>query len=518
MPNRWTEFVKQYASANDLSYGCALSKPECKASYRKKYGDPKPKGKKKEIESMGMEDFDAPAPPKENVVLKVTEKAKRGRKPKYATDEERKAAKRTQTLTSNASKRYEKAIDFLETPKEKSQMKKAETYLIRTIEDDTDAFFIYDYQEYRPYPRLDDVDFDEFDERYGIVDIAKKFGVSPRELFNLYDDWTYASYPGYKVKKDGQTANGNGKSYYSYKDAKKEGYAVKEGKGITKKCEKCEMKNCDSCCMGGEGILDSIVKTAKKGVAAVSKAQAVVKKGVNTGIVAGLSSVSKDAGNYYKAVTEGRDDYSPKVRALLKKYGNEVIVSAAIVRNPVQSALIEVMNVVSLGQFKKNLNDSPYDKLFHLQLDFTLASGRKLRVEKVEVINMDEGHTNKSDGEVQPITPIPENLTLNMMMDNAKKLMGGKYFLYSAKDNNCQDFLMAILQGSNMGNAEDYAFTKQNTKDMFKGLDSLRKISNTLTDLGATINVATTGAGLNSESAIILKHLKMIVSELESKK
>lgn len=107
------------------------------------------------------------------------------------------------------------------------QMKKAEDYLIRTIEEDVDSFFLFDYQEYRPYPILRDVDFDEFEERYGIEDIAKKFGVSPRELFNLYDDWSDASYPGYRVTKDGRTANGNGKSYYSYKEAKKRGFAVK---------------------------------------------------------------------------------------------------------------------------------------------------------------------------------------------------------------------------------------------------------------------------------------------------
>lgn len=107
------------------------------------------------------------------------------------------------------------------------QMKKAENYLIRTIEEDTDSFFDFYDQEYRPYPNIRGVDFDEFEERYGIEDIAEKFGVSPRELFNLYDDWSDASYPGYRVRKDGRTANGNGKSYYSYKEAKERGFAVK---------------------------------------------------------------------------------------------------------------------------------------------------------------------------------------------------------------------------------------------------------------------------------------------------
>lgn len=47
MPSRWVEFVKEFARKNNLSYGCALSKPECSAEYRKKYGTPKRKSKAK---------------------------------------------------------------------------------------------------------------------------------------------------------------------------------------------------------------------------------------------------------------------------------------------------------------------------------------------------------------------------------------------------------------------------------------------------------------------------------------
>jgi len=37
MPNRWIIFVKKWASDNNFSYGCALSKPELKAAYNKEY-------------------------------------------------------------------------------------------------------------------------------------------------------------------------------------------------------------------------------------------------------------------------------------------------------------------------------------------------------------------------------------------------------------------------------------------------------------------------------------------------
>jgi len=62
MPNRWVEWVRKWAKDHDTTYGCALSKPECKDEYRAKYGNRKKLPKSKEKELMGMEDFDAPAP------------------------------------------------------------------------------------------------------------------------------------------------------------------------------------------------------------------------------------------------------------------------------------------------------------------------------------------------------------------------------------------------------------------------------------------------------------------------
>jgi hypothetical protein len=33
MPNKWITFVKEYAAKHNISYGCAISKPECKQEY-----------------------------------------------------------------------------------------------------------------------------------------------------------------------------------------------------------------------------------------------------------------------------------------------------------------------------------------------------------------------------------------------------------------------------------------------------------------------------------------------------
>jgi hypothetical protein len=81
MPNQWVDHVKKFAADNNLSYGCALSKPECKETYRAKYGVSKKLTKKQNIEMMGAEDFDAP-----NMKLVVKEKKKR--RPTLVIEEE----------------------------------------------------------------------------------------------------------------------------------------------------------------------------------------------------------------------------------------------------------------------------------------------------------------------------------------------------------------------------------------------------------------------------------------------
>jgi tRNA G10 N-methylase Trm11 len=48
VPNAWVEHIKKYAKENNLSYGCALSMPDCKNSCYKKTKESKTKESKTE--------------------------------------------------------------------------------------------------------------------------------------------------------------------------------------------------------------------------------------------------------------------------------------------------------------------------------------------------------------------------------------------------------------------------------------------------------------------------------------
>jgi hypothetical protein len=193
------------------------------------------------------------------------------------------------------------------------------------------------------------------------------------------------------------------------------------------------------------------------------------------------------AKEYYteaKRVVYGNSDYSTKARQLIEKFGNEPIQRITLIRNPVPDYLIELLNVVSFGDFKKKLKETEYDKLFHLAVVFDTPKG-KLLLEKNEVINLSET-IPKEEGREDRNVPINKQLTVKELLDNTEKRMGKDlYYKYSAYDNNCQNFILNVLKANDLGDSADFEFVKQDTEELFKSNPYLRKLSNSVTDIAS---------------------------------
>merc|ERR1712100_862238 len=122
------------------------------------------------------------------------------------------------------------------------------------------------------------------------------------------------------------------------------------------------------------------------------------------------------------------------------------------------------MDAVSFGEFSRKAKKLPYDKLFHLYIIATLTNGKNILIEKNDVINMEmKGIRANAESKMVPVN---KNLTLNTVMANTKKRMGGKFLPYNGYTNNCQDFIMAILKSNNLGNQTTYKYVKQNTSSI----------------------------------------------------
>lgn len=221
----------------------------------------------------------------------------------------------------------------------------------------------------------------------------------------------------------------------------------------------------------------------------VNPALEIAKEGATN-----ISNVVKDTKQYIKAVVYGRDNYPPKVRDIIDKVGNKTIKSITIKRTPVDGLLTGALSVFSLGKFGKRLEKN-FDELFHLFIDITLDDNSRVSLEKNEVINMDINSKNRPKTESKIVYNVPQ-ITINELLNNTQQYMDNRYFIYDAKNNNCQDFIMSVFKSNNIGNEEDYNFIKQDTDQLFKNLPYLKKIAHAVTNIGAVANVITTGAGV----------------------
>jgi len=75
--------------------------------------------------------------------------------------------------------------------------------------------------------------------------------------------------------------------------------------------------------------------------------------------------------------------------------------------------------------------------------------------------------------------------------------MGDRFLPYQSASNNCQVFIMGVLDGNGLNNSELTAFVKQDTKSIFQNNTALRKFANTLTDIGGYGNALIQGGDLH---------------------
>jgi len=208
-------------------------------------------------------------------------------------------------------------------------------------------------------------------------------------------------------------------------------------------------------------------------------------------------------------VTKGkRQGYSPKVRAYLAENGNKTIQGLILRRDPIRGILHTVINALTLGNWAAARRKYAYDKVFHLGLEVTLSAGPTTIVEKNEVINV--GPSKPIDGDTETmVIGDPGVLTLQEMLDRTQKLMGDRFFNYSAFENNCQDFIIAILRANNLWTAARDEFVKQPLESLVKELPSYTgRVANVATDLAALADVAIQGRGRRGEASAFLKSLR----------
>jgi hypothetical protein len=190
-------------------------------------------------------------------------------------------------------------------------------------------------------------------------------------------------------------------------------------------------------------------------------------------------------------IFEDSQDYTPQAREIVRQYADEIAIGAIVLRTPV-SALVKLgLKAISLGQFDNDI--------FHLFLQVYFQSGKSLLIEKNAVINFIPAPNVRAGSAMEKVGNWFE-LSFSSLLEGAKRVLGPKYFTYDAKNNNCQDYIMAILTGSGLGTPENFKFIKQDTRGMFKGLKKTRTIVKGITRLGGIVDRLIHGVGTNKIS------------------
>jgi hypothetical protein len=189
--------------------------------------------------------------------------------------------------------------------------------------------------------------------------------------------------------------------------------------------------------------------------------------------------------DYFKRVFNFKHNIPPNVVKALEQIGNKQISTARCGRTPVNSIVQGTLRTIA---------NVPYDNLFHLFLELNVE-GEKWIIEKIERITLVKEDRSQKQG-AEFTASFPVNKTVNELFINTQKFMGNRFLPYQSNSNNCQVFIMGVLQGNGLSNQELTNFVKQDTRSIFKNSPYLRKFANTLTDLGGYFNAAFQGGKL----------------------
>ena len=182
------------------------------------------------------------------------------------------------------------------------------------------------------------------------------------------------------------------------------------------------------------------------------------------------------------------DRYTAKVDKILKDNGSKVIKSISVKRTPLNWLMTGTLNAVSFGLLNKRMEENDIDELFHLFMELVMEDGMRIGLEKNERIDMNVNMKTRPKTETEPIDAVGSGITLDELMQKTRDKMGDdKYFNYSAKNNNCSDFILAVMDANDIGNDGDKAFVRQDAKTLFGKSTFLRKLVNTATDIAGKI-------------------------------
>ncbi len=183
------------------------------------------------------------------------------------------------------------------------------------------------------------------------------------------------------------------------------------------------------------------------------------------------------------------------IRDFLIKRGRIQITDMKVCRKPVAGIIQKLSNVLTFGQYNKIKKSLNYDDVFHLYLVLTLKNGEVYTIEKNQRVEVSKGFRHSQDCKMVEL-----KLSGNIGLFNSNGLIlraeqNNLEYRYSAHKYNCQDFVMKILESSNLLTPELKEFILQDA-DKLMPAGFLRTLAQKATDTAGTVDMVLKGGGL----------------------
>jgi len=192
-------------------------------------------------------------------------------------------------------------------------------------------------------------------------------------------------------------------------------------------------------------------------------------------------------------------------KKLLDKVGDEPVFKITIFRKPLGGILTKTLNKLTKGALDKFLKTAPYDKFFHLGV----IINDKYLMDKQDSFTFKKVNAKKFLKTKGMETRVPqinyEGLTIKTLVDKTKAKMGDKkFFGYEPLKNNCQDFIIALLDS--VGAKFDRNFVKQKVEQLAKTVPTWKqKIAEFLVAIPRTAKRVKVAKGIDANEEKMLE-------------
>ena len=178
------------------------------------------------------------------------------------------------------------------------------------------------------------------------------------------------------------------------------------------------------------------------------------------------------------------------VKSMIEKYGAYNVTSITVYREGIKKFVAKALDLISSGNFTKQMAKAGYDTMYHLYAVLHLDNGTKIYTEKNERIKMEvwNGKAINADS----IT-IKTNVRLASLFNTALA-QNANLIRYDPVTANCQMYISALLRGHNYLTPAASKFINQDASTLLTS--GQKNIASTITDVAAIAKNVISGGKL----------------------